>query len=141
MRFYLLILICFFFSCAKNEEKKEKKSDTKKFEMYEMSEMTLLMEQMYVDNEILKQKIIKGETIGKFPNHFFKIHQAVLTDEQENDAFFKEHAAQFIKAQKLIYEDPENAKQHFNSSIDACISCHKVKCGGPIQRIKKLYIK
>jgi hypothetical protein len=70
-----------------------------------------------------------------------KIHQAVMTDEKENDAFFKEQAANFIKAQELIYEDPKNAKAHFNEGIDACINCHKVKCGGPIPRIKKLYIE
>ena len=141
MKFYLLIFVCFLFSCNKKEEKCDKPSGSKKFEMYEMSEMALLMEQMYVDNEVLKQKIIKGENIGKFPNHFLKIHQAVMTDEQENDTFFKQQASIFIKAQALIYEDPTNAKNHFNNSIDVCIKCHEVKCGGPIQRIKKLYIK
>ena len=71
--------------------------------MYEMSEMATLMEQMYVDNQRLKERIKKGDTIGKFPNHFMKIHQAVMTDEKENDTFFKEQAANFIKAQELIY--------------------------------------
>ena len=64
-----------------------------------------------------------------------------MTDEQENDAYFKVQAANFIRAQELIYEDPTNAKEHFNSGVDACIQCHQVKCGGPIPRIKKLYIK
>jgi len=116
-------------------------SEKKKFEMYSMSEMSLLMEQMYVDNERLKTRIQKGDTIGVFPNHFLKIHEAVMTDNTENDAFFKEQAAKFIHAQKLIYSDPANAKQHFNSGIDACIKCHQVKCGGPIPRIRKLYIE
>lgn len=122
------------------EKPSEKKKD-KKFEMYEMSEMSLLMEQMYVDNQRLKERIKKGDTIGKFPNHFLKIHKAVMTDEQENDAFFKEQAANFIKAQQMIYEDPKNAKAHFNKGVDACLQCHQVKCGGPIPRIKKLYIE
>lgn len=108
--------------------------------MYEMSEMAALMEQMYVDNQRLAARIKKGDTIGKFPNHFLKIHSAVMTDNKENDAFFKEQAAQFIKAQQLIYEDPKNAKQHFNDGVNACLKCHEVKCGGPIPRIKKLYI-
>jgi hypothetical protein len=96
---------------------------------------------MYVDNQRLKQRIQKGDTIGEFPNHFLQIHKAVMTDKTENDAFFKEQAAQFIKAQELIYEDPKNAKQHFNEGVNACINCHEVKCSGPITRIKKLYIK
>ena len=112
----------------------------KKFEMYEMSEMSLLMEQMYVDNQRLKERIQKGDTIGEFPNHFLKIHQAVMTDDSENDAFFKEQAAIFIRAQELNYKDPKNARAHFNKGVDACLKCHQVKCAGPIPRIKKLYI-
>jgi len=149
-----ILLFVFFIaltSCDKKVEKIEMieasvekapgKKEDKKFEMYEMSEMSLLMEQMYVDNERLKERIKKGDTIGKFPNHFLKIHKAVMTDDKENDAFFKEQAANFIKAQQMIYEDPKNAKEHFNKGVDACLKCHQVKCGGPIPRIKKLYIE
>ena len=137
-------------SCQKKEEAKKdencttdtiSKSGEKKFEMYQMSEMAALMEQMYVDNQRLKERIQKGEKIGEFPQHFLKIHKAVMTDKQENDDFFKEQAAKFIKAQEMIYEDPKNAKEHFNAGVDACIQCHQKKCGGPIPRIKKLYIK
>lgn len=137
----LIIASAAFFSCNKKQEKAAEPKCEKKFEMYEMSEMSALMEQMYVDNERLKERIIKGDTIGEFPNHFLKIHKAVMTDKQENDDFFKGHATAFIKAQEMIYQDPANAKAHFNESIDACVKCHEVKCGGPIVRIKKLYIK
>lgn len=143
--FTTFFIIIIGISCKNNDtvssDKKETTESSKKFDMYEMSEMASLMEQMYKDNELLKERIKKGDTIGKFPNHFLKIHGAVMTDEQENDAFFKAQAANFIKAQELIYEDPKNAKEHFNSGIDACVQCHEVKCGGPIPRIKKLYIK
>ena len=137
--FFVLSLI----SCQNKEAKSscDSPSNTKKFEMYEMSEMATLMEQMYVDNQRLKERISKGDTIGKFPNHFLDIHKAVMTDETENDAFFKEQAALFIQSQELIYKDPKNAKIHFNDGINACIRCHEVKCGGPIPKIKKLYIK
>jgi hypothetical protein len=148
------VILCLFLvaviSCQKKEEviKKENcttdtisKSGEKKFEMYQMSEMAALMEQMYVDNQRLKERIQKGEKIGEFPQHFLKIHKAVMTDKQENDDFFKEQAAKFIKAQEMIYKDPKNAKEHFNAGVDACIQCHQKKCGGPIPRIKKLYIK
>ena len=149
-----LILLCSFallsFSCDKKADEKatdkeacetDSKVNKDGFEMYEMSEMAALMEQMYVDNQRLKERIIKGDTIGKFPQHFIRIHKAVMTDETDKDAFFEEQAAKFIKAQELIYEDPKNAKEHFNNGIDACIQCHEVKCGGPIPKIKKLYIE
>jgi hypothetical protein len=149
----LLVFGILLFSCEKKVEKSSENSTDKEacttdskskndgFEMYEMSEMAALMEQMYVDNERLKDRIIKGDTIGKFPQHFIKIHKAVMTDKTDKDAFFDAQAAKFIKAQELIYEDPKNAKKHFNNGIDACIQCHEVKCGGPIPKIKKLYIE
>lgn len=138
----LFLSVFFFFSCTtkKEESVKEVTETSEEFDMYQMSEMAALMEQMYVDNERLKDRIIKGDTIGQFPQHFTKIHEAVLTDDTDKDAFFKEQASKFIIAQELIYKDPENAKEHFNNGVNACIECHQVKCGGPIPRIKKLYI-
>ena len=127
--------------CSQKETKPECKATKKKaLTMYKMSEMSALMEQMYAENKQLKARIIKGETIGAFPNHFLKIHQAVMTDSTENDAFFKAQAQKFIAAQAQIYQDPKNAEAHFNAGVDACIKCHEVKCAGPIARIKKLYI-
>lgn len=141
MKVFYCLLILALFSCTNKKENCAIPKKESKFEMYEMSEMALLMEQMYADNERLKQRIIEGDTIGKFPQHFLKIHNAVMTDKQENDAFFKSHANAYIASQELIYKDPKNAKEHFNASIDVCVKCHEVKCGGPIVRIKKLYIK
>ena len=149
--FYLFLAAFVIVSCqdkkvdANNEDKEACSTDSKTneegFEMYEMSEMAALMEQMYVDNQRLKDRILKGDTIGKFPQHFTRIHEAVLTDETDKDEFFNDQAKKFIEAQELIYKDPENAKTHFNNGIDACIKCHEVKCGGPIPKIKKLYIE
>ncbi len=134
-------------ACSKKAEEakapvatKEEKPK-KEFVMYEMSEMAALMEQMYVDNQRLKERIKNGDTIGTFPQHILKIHSSAMTDPSENDAFFKEQAAKFIKAQELIYKDSVNAKKHFNTAVDACVQCHQGKCEGPIPRIKKLYIK
>ena len=140
----VLVLVFGLFSCQKKEAKAEKKCTSvkeKKLEMYEMSEMATLMEQMYVDNKRLKERIQKGDTIGTFPKHFLKIFTAKFTDETENDLFFKQKAKDYITAQQLIYSDPKNAKEHFNAGVDACLKCHESKCGGPIPRIKKLYIK
>lgn len=119
---------------------KEAKAE-KKFEMYEMSPMAALMEQMYVDNMRLRERIIKGDTIGAFPKHFLRIHTTLMTDESDRDLFFEEHAKQYIEAQKRIYIDTVNVKERFNEGVTSCLSCHASKCGGPIPRIKKLYIK
>ena len=138
-----LLFLSLFFTIVSCQQKADKEVNVvvEDFEMYEMSEMATLMEQMYHDNEFLKERILKGDTIGKFPVRFLDIHKAVLTKEEERDAFFESQATKFIQAQELIYKEPENAKAHFNTGVDACIQCHQQKCRGPIPRIKKLYIK
>ncbi|MDD2986233.1 hypothetical protein [Flavobacterium sp.] len=150
MRKISLLIGCLFLllSCQNKEDKATcdkpetvETSDKKTFEMYEMSDMALLMEQMYVDNQRLKERILKGESVGEFPSHFAKIHNSMMTDPSENDEFFKKQAKIFLEAQKLIYNDPANAKEHYNKAVQACISCHEVKCSGPIVRIKKLTIQ
>ena len=141
----VFVLICSLYSCQKKVEKPlEKKCDVdkeKKLEMYQMSEMAALMEQMYVDNKRLKERIQKGDTIGQFPKYFLKIYTAKFTDETDNDLFFKQKAKEYITAQQLIYDDSKNATAHFNAGVNACIKCHENKCGGPVPRIKKLYIE
>lgn len=150
MKKILLLSLFILMACNKGAEAEPDtiKADTvaakhapKEFEMYEMSELAGLMEQMYVDNQRLKERITTGDTIGTFPEHLLNIHSAAMTDETERDVFFKEQAAKFINAQKRIYSDTPNAKQHFNDAVTACVKCHEGKCEGPIPRIKKLYIK
>lgn len=135
-----LILIFSFLSCNQKEKISNCSKPDKEQKMYQMSQMALLMEQMNVENLSLKQKIVNHEPIGKFPNYFNKILTSKFTDESDNDVFFKEKAALFIASQKIIYENPNNAKLLFNDGVTACIACHEKKCGGPIAKIKKLYI-
>lgn len=118
-------------SCSGNE---------KEFEMYEVSEMASLMKQMAHINEQLRERIMNGEDLGEFPSNFENILQAQMTQNQEMDDFFKEHAQLFLEAQHKIYGDTANAKEHFNIAIDACVKCHEMKCPGPVARIKKLRI-
>ena len=56
--------------------------------MYEMSEMALLMEKMFIENERLKKKIEDGESLGAFNKEYLNIHSAVLTDPSVRDASF-----------------------------------------------------
>ena len=78
----LLLWVVVFSSCketpAVEQDKEATTTEKKNFEMYNMSEMALLMEQMYVDNERLKNRIINGEEVGEFPTHFSKIHSSIF---------------------------------------------------------------
>ena len=143
MKKYLFLGLLTLGSCKKSEtsEVTQDNQETKSFEMYEMSEMALLMEQMYVDHMHLKNKIMEGEDLGSFPDYLSKLHSSVMTDETDRDAFFKEQSALFEAAHLAIYEaNEQNRKEVYNAAVQACISCHEVKCSGPIPKIKKLYI-
>ena len=143
MKYLVLVFSVLFLSCNQNksEEKKENYEKPKEeFQMYEASEMATLMEQMYVHNVQLRDKIIKNDSLGKLPEYFSNISKATMTKGKERDAFFNEKAAVFIKSQSEIYTS-RNTKESFNAMVNACVSCHEVKCGGPIEKIKTLHIK
>ena len=67
-----------FFSCQKKEqntiENNASCNKEKKFEMYELSEMASLMEQMYAYNLQIKNKIENGDSVGAYPEFFNKIY-------------------------------------------------------------------
>lgn len=141
-----LVAILFIVSCTKkevetNENPYSVESKNEDFVMYEMSEMAAHMEQMFTENERLREKIISGDSLGNMPEYFNGILTKKLTDSSDFDDFYVEHAKLFLEQQQNIYNNPDQAKERFNTSVDACIKCHEVKCGGPIARIKKLYIK
>jgi len=134
----------FLFGCQKKTNNAEiiVSRDASSFEMYQMSEMATLMEQIYADNQRIKQKIEENEfDFGKFPEYYSKLYTATFTDPSDLDDFYLEETKKFLKLQKLIYADTTNLKTNFNSVVTACIECHNVKCALAIERIKKLYIK
>ncbi len=131
--------------CQKKEQPEQSTTQNSEksssFKMYEMTEMAALMEQMYVDNQRIKQKIENNELdFGEFPEYYLKIHSAEMTDPDDFDDFFKSEALKFVVAQELVYTDTSDIKTNFNNMVTACIECHQKKCTGPIERIKKLYI-
>ncbi|WP_347922440.1 hypothetical protein [Pontimicrobium sp. SW4] len=134
---YLFVLVVF--GCKNTSEEPEKK---KELVMVETSEMAQLMNEMYAYNESIKQQIIDGSFDNSFPEKFTNIHSAVLTSPSDRDSNFESFSKLFLEAQKAVFEAPkEDLTTSYNNAINACISCHQVKCIGPIPRIKKLLIK
>ena len=136
---FLTLVLCFVvFGCKSNEEEKQKKV----LVMAETSEMALLMNEMYAYNESIKGQIIEGAINNEYPEKFDNIHSAVLTTPSDRDLNFESFSKLFLEAQKELFESPEeDLIIQYNKTINACISCHNVKCVGPISRIKKLLIK
>ncbi|WP_299162183.1 hypothetical protein [uncultured Tenacibaculum sp.] len=143
------ILFVFFLSlvlgCQKEKETKEIKIIKKvpsNFQMYKTSEMAGLMRNMLSKNEKVREQIIQGKEIGDFNKEYIKIHTAKLTDSSDFDATFLTFANHFEQMHRKLFEvAKEERKEQFNNAINSCVSCHEVKCRGPIPRIEKLLIK
>lgn len=140
----IVVLITFSFliiACNTSEKEKVKSDKSEQLVMYKPSEMASLMEEMYVLNEKLKEKIIKNEDLGEFVEKFSNIHSAVLTDPNDRNSSFNAFSKVFIQNQKAIFSPAiTNVKERFNTMVNSCVACHKTTCTGPIPKIKKLLI-
>ena len=130
------------FSCKTDKEDVQGEKEKIVYDMYQPSEMAMLMNQIYEYNLEVKQAILNGETPTEFPEDFMKIHSAEMTDKFEHDASFQAFATMFVNAEKEVFDphSEKDIKERFNSTVNLCISCHQTTCTGPIPRIKKLLI-
>lgn len=141
---YLIILFLglVFLNCKKKEQDKPKSSFQ---EVYKMSEMALLMEDMYNELEKIRPEIITGGNIGEFPEKFNKIHTAEMTSSFEKTEEFRRFSNLLLQNQKALYDSKSDSLpiQLYNNVIKTCISCHKSDAGciGPVSRISKLLIQ
>ena len=145
MKLYISIFLAvLLFSCnSKQQEQSQSNSKKLVYDMYEPSEMSILMNQMYEINERIKKDIVDGKTPEDFPLEFLKIHTAELSDFKYRNETFESFSKLFVEKEKHIFKTSSNleAKKRFNQAINLCISCHKTECTGPIPRITKLLIK
>ena len=148
-KFFLYsIAIVALVSCKQAEENKaeetianNKEEVNEPFQLYQMSEMASFMEEMYAEHQVLKEQILNGETPDSLSYDLLKLHTATMTDNSDYDERFKNMAKVFAEYEEKIVSDPANAKANYNQAVQLCISCHQLKCTGPIPRIKKLLIK
>lgn len=133
----------FLFSC--NNSKKETSSVKEKtvYDMYEPSEMSILMNDMYEYNLKLKQDIVDGKKPTVFPSKFLDIHTARLSEFKSRNDKFQAYSQLFIEHQQDIFNSGSNVdlSERYNRTINLCVTCHNTECTGPIPKIKKLLIK
>jgi cytochrome c556 len=132
------------FSCSQKEEVKEEASSSFK-EIYQFSEMALLMEKMYEELNSKRDAVIEGNEIGEYPKEFNKIHTAKLSDGFDRNEEFMRFSDMYLKNLKALYDaspNDENRKAFYNNVVNSCITCHKsdAGCMGPVSRIGKLMI-
>lgn len=137
------IFYCFFVFILSCNKQVEKKDLPQKYDMYESSEMALLMQQMYNYHEVIKQEIVNNKPLQTFPEAFLKIHTAELSDFKSRNENFQNFSKLFINSEKELFnpEAKTDLKNRYNNTIQVCISCHQTECTGPIPKIKKLFIK
>ncbi|GAA3782430.1 hypothetical protein GCM10022271_13420 [Corallibacter vietnamensis] len=148
MRVLLLSFLACLFILSCNDSKKDNETTQNKkepivYDMYEPSEMALLMNEMYAHNLKIKQDILDGKMPAEFPLEFLKIHSAELTKAKDRNATFESFSKLFIQTEKEIFNQASTQpiEERFNNAVNVCISCHQTNCTGPIPRIKKLLIK
>ena len=142
---FVLCVFTFLFNCN-NTDKEEKKETAKAkvvYDMYESSEMTLLMRDMYKTNKVIKKAIVNQKPIGDFPDSFLQINTATLSKFKARDEGFKNFTKAFLDAEREIFNanSEVDIETRFNNAINLCVSCHQTECSGPIPKIKKLLIK
>jgi hypothetical protein len=139
--FILLIASLFVFASCSNQvqEKEEVVEDI----MYEPSELAQIMHSSEAMLEIFKSKIEKGEVPFSPDRSYKKILTAQSTEEGMKDSLFYANATPFINAMDSVNNiiDMSNSKVVFNAAVQACLNCHANSCGGPIPRIRKLFIE
>lgn len=131
-------------ACEDKPEDKKEETVIKKeesFQLYQMSEMASFMEIMYVDHQRIKGEILAGKKVDTLNFDLSKLFYARMTDTTDRDAEYQNMAKLYVEYEEQLLGDNLQQKEIYNKAVNMCISCHQIKCTGPIPRIKKLLIR
>ena len=140
-------LASLFFACSSNDKNEQEEScSTVKVSAINPngdSELALLMRQLHVTTDSLKQLIVTKD--GNISNEFIaeleRAHRAIPTDPKvKTPEFTAYNDLIIIQAKAVQAASGENKTKEFNQLINSCINCHLRFCHGIINKIKKLNI-
>ena len=156
MKKYLIVMGCLlsaslFFACQNTSEVEDvqtveseveaTKEPWQPTEVYEATELALLMRNMWEDNMELREKIMAGAKVDSFPKSYYTIHTAEATDPEEITDVYHSFADMYLNSMnELVDPSKEGTVIAYNNMVKTCIACHREYCQGPIPKIKKLYI-
>lgn len=137
---FLLVVSILFFTCSENEKEKNCSKPSKEFITHTPSEMSILMNEMYLVSDSVKQtlEINSSITIDYDQNSLLT---AKSVNERVETKEFEVMAKSYLSLLKDFNDSRKNRIEKFNNMIDGCMNCHEQICYGPTARIKKLYIK
>lgn len=136
--FIFLSLMILGLGCARNQEGAECEKPIE----YQTSPLAALMREMHDNLSTVRDQLELGQNPDSLPVFFDRILSAEATDPTDINDTYKALAASFLKARNQYNLSKIELKtQHYTYVIDACVSCHEVFCGGPMDKIKRLYPK
>lgn len=147
----ILFLLIAVFSCNNESEKKSDDSvkTTKSGSSCSndpvnpngSSELAILMRQMAAITDSVKTDLMNHREARPMLENISTILTAKKTDKNIDKNIFNPFAEIYLARINDFYgAKPEQKTEQFNNMVNACISCHQNFCGGPIKRIKKLFI-
>lgn len=138
----LFALILFHNSCTQDSDP-ILESTVKKTVMREVSALANLMFKMEGDLKLIRAGLITDSTLSPLePMSYEGIFTAETSKDVRRDSVFVIHGTAYLsQIQQLIQaRSRDSALFYFNNTIDACVTCHKSHCPGPVARIQKLKI-
>ncbi len=141
LKYFSLIVSAVLVAAACQKKSSKNETTSEKPVMYKTSELAELMRNMYSDNTLIKEQLLKGEWPDSFPSYFAQLHTAKATDPSDINPTYKGLADEYLKrfeALKVAHKDERI--ELYNDLVNGCLSCHQVFCSGPIPKIKKLLI-
>ena len=103
-----------------------------------VTELAAVMRTMYEAMKVDKAAIGSGQKRPTLPN-FSRISCAWPTDMSIRGPTFDALATPTFVALKAHEASP--SKKSFNALVDACVSCHRAMCPGPIAALNGLYFE
>jgi hypothetical protein len=105
------------------------------------SELALLMREMVVTTQSIKDSLEKNAQLPSYPEKIGSIFFAKKTDTTLNKELFNGLAENYVRNIKYFYGANQKEKViAYNGMVNGCVTCHENFCGGPLKRIKKLII-
>ncbi len=144
MRLFIFVgLLLLVGSCNSSGDNSEIENAKFEYDLYQPSEMALLMNHMLLVNDSIKKQIIAGEIPENFPEEFLAIETAVMSNTKSRTDIFEAYSKVLIENQKDLFNTEVEVPlvDKYNNTINTCLSCHKTECVGPIPKIEKLLIR
>lgn len=103
------------------------------------SELAILMREMASWMDSCKVAIVEKKSPPSTPPSFQMLKTAKRTDPNIDESIYQSMAHLFVTKVADFESKADSTK--FNQMVDACVSCHKNFCQGPLVRINKMYFQ